>query len=220
MRPNTFCHSERMNLGTSGAPQRSRERVLLIISLRSTLFLVVDGPAGAAAPDDAQLRLQHSGGTAMAACSCAIESGKFTGRALADFYISRATIWQTQHQFNRCLEDLNQAMKLDPTWATPMFDRASIYLQQGQYDRAVEDFDPATKIEPMSRHSDPTAKGKTHLSVSDSRRTQYGCNHHVARRRDRAISSSLVSQMPDGFFGCRDRGMYAGPCPANPPPQA
>jgi tetratricopeptide (TPR) repeat protein len=148
MRHNTFC-SERVNLGIGSAPERSRERVLWVISLLSTLFLVVERPVGAAAPDDAQLCLQPSGETAMAASSRVIESGKFTGRALVSFYISRAAIWRAQHQFNRCLEDLNQAIKLDPTWATPVFDRASIYLQQAQYDRAVEDFDQAIKLDPL-----------------------------------------------------------------------
>jgi hypothetical protein len=132
---NLFFHCGRLSRGTDSVHARSRACMLLIISRLSALFLM-GVPVDALATDDAPLCLQPSAEGALAACNRVIESGASTGRALAAFYVSRAAIWQAQHQVARCLEDVSQAVSLDPTWVTPVLDRAAIYLQQGQYDRS------------------------------------------------------------------------------------
>ena len=60
--------------------------------------------------------------------------------AQAAFYLSRAAIWQAQHQLARCLEDVSQAMKVDPTWVTPVYDCAATAAKFG---RIVDGVDSA-----------------------------------------------------------------------------
>jgi tetratricopeptide (TPR) repeat protein/predicted aspartyl protease len=59
-------------------------------------------------------------------------------RALSGRCWSRA-LWN--RDLDKALADCNQALRLSPTWDSPLMGRAMIRLRQGQYDSALGDFD-------------------------------------------------------------------------------
>ena len=51
-------------------------------------------------------------------------------------------------QPDRALEDYDQAIRLNPSYAEPHYNRGNVYLATGQYDRAIEDYDQAVRLNP------------------------------------------------------------------------
>jgi tetratricopeptide (TPR) repeat protein len=51
--------------------------------------------------------------------------------------------------YQRAIDDFNQAIQLDPLFANAYKDRGIAQLELGEYARAVEDFDQAVQINPQ-----------------------------------------------------------------------
>ena len=52
-------------------------------------------------------------------------------------------------QYERAIEDLNEAIRLDPQYANAYGHRGSAYGKLGQYEWAIEDFDEAIRLDPQ-----------------------------------------------------------------------
>ncbi len=102
----------------------------------------------AAAADDAEICYTQSGNVAMAACSRAIESGRLRGRKLAVTYNNRGEEWKAKRDLSRAMTDYEQAIRIDPQYATAYNGRGSIFYLRGELDRAMADFDQAIKLDP------------------------------------------------------------------------
>ena len=50
--------------------------------------------------------------------------------------------------YNRAIAAYDQAIKLDPKYATAYNGRGIAYRNKGDYDRAIEDYDQAIKLNP------------------------------------------------------------------------
>jgi tetratricopeptide (TPR) repeat protein len=90
-----------------------------------------------AAPD-----LQVSGCTAM------LKSGKYTGKNLAIVYNNRCSGNNRKGAQDAAIADCNQAIKLDPGYATPYYNLGIIYYNKNDYDRAIQDSTEAIKRDP------------------------------------------------------------------------
>src|ERR1700676_3616806 len=70
-----------------------------------------------AAADDNQTCAGESGDVAIAACSGAIGSGRYTGRSLAADYVKRGREYQAKGDLDRAMADFSEAIRLDPKYA-------------------------------------------------------------------------------------------------------
>src|SRR5262249_51454876 len=103
---------------------------------------------GSAAADDAQTCTYASGDEAIAACTRAIDSGGFSGRGLAEKYLSRALGYQHKRDPDRAITDCSEAIRIDPTYATAYVLRGSAYVDKKDLDHAIADFNEAIRTDP------------------------------------------------------------------------
>ena len=83
-------------------------------------------------------------------CTAVIQAGKYTGKGLAFAFNNRGIAYQTKGQYDRAVQDYDQAIKLDPNYAQAFVNRGFTYAIKAQHDRALEDYDHAIKLNPHS----------------------------------------------------------------------
>jgi hypothetical protein len=74
-------------------------------------------------------------------CTAVIESGKFTGKDLANIFNSRGNAYAMKREFDRAIADYDQAILLAPNLPGPFLGRAQTKSKKG--DRAGFDADIA-----------------------------------------------------------------------------
>ena len=62
-------------------------------------------------------------------------------------YISRASGYRANGDYDRALADLDKALRLDPKSAPALLERASIYDVKSEFDRAIADYDTVLKLD-------------------------------------------------------------------------
>src|SRR5262245_17684739 len=107
---------------------------LAALAFASTVWVA----ATAAAADDRDTCVKESGDEAIAACTRAIDSGRYSGRQLAVLLTNRCAEWPEKQEHDKAIEDCSQAIRLDPTSAEAFSNRGHAYYGKGQYDRAIE----------------------------------------------------------------------------------
>jgi tetratricopeptide (TPR) repeat protein len=116
---------------------------LAALTLTSTVWLAVT-PAAA---DDYETCAKASGDQAIAACTRAIDSGRYSGRQLAVLFTNRC-VELNDTQSDKAIADCSQAIRLDPNGADAFSGRAGAYRAKRQYDRAIEDFNQTIRLSP------------------------------------------------------------------------
>ena len=81
-------------------------------------------------------------------CDRAIASGKLSGKELAVTHYDRAVSWSRKKELFRALTDLNESIRIDPTYASAFKARGGIHLSRKEYVQACADLDEAIRIEP------------------------------------------------------------------------
>ena len=61
---------------------------------------------------------------------------------------NRGIAYAKKGQYDRAIEDFDQAIRLDPKYARAFYDRGNAYAAKAQYDRAIEDYDQAIRLNP------------------------------------------------------------------------
>jgi tetratricopeptide (TPR) repeat protein len=190
---------------------------LAALAFTSTVWLA----ATPAAADDGDTCLKASGDEAIAACTRAINSGRYSGRQLAALFDKRCFEWNGKQESDKGIEDCSQAIRLYPNYANAFFNRGIAYKAIGQYDRAIEDYDQAIRITPsdaeafFNRGIAYRAKGQYDRAIEDySQAIRLNPNYAIAfynrgvsweRKNDlqRALAdfkkfSELAPSDPDG----------------------
>jgi hypothetical protein len=72
---------------------------------------------GHAAADDGDICANESGDVAIAACTRAINSGRYKGNSLAVKYNNRGVEWRLKQDYERALSDYSAAIRYDETFA-------------------------------------------------------------------------------------------------------
>ena len=85
-------------------------------------------------------------------CTQAIESRQLSGKGLAFAFYKRANGYYERGQYDRAIEDYNQAIRLNPNHANAFSNRGATYARKGEYDRAIENYDEAIRLNP--KHAD------------------------------------------------------------------
>lgn len=128
----------------SGSTPWSPRGALAALAFTSTVWLA----ATSAAADDYDTCGKASGDEAIAACTRAINSGRYSGRQLAALFNNRCSEWNEKQESDKAFADCNEAIRLNPNYALAFFNRGIAYKAKGQYDRAIEDFNQAIRLNP------------------------------------------------------------------------
>ena len=99
---------------------------------------------------DYQACAKLSGDTAITFCDRAIESGKFRGPELANFYVMRGYERDQKNEAEGALADFNEAIRFDSGNVQAYTNRSRAYRLQGKFDLALKDIDEAIRIKPSS----------------------------------------------------------------------
>ena len=97
---------------------------------------------------DARTCDQATGDTAIAACTRAIDSGKYKGRYLAILHADRAFEASNKGQYDIAITDYTQAIELNPKYAVAYNGRGLAYRAKGDNDRALADYSQAIQLNP------------------------------------------------------------------------
>ncbi|MGD0851364.1 tetratricopeptide repeat protein [Bradyrhizobium sp.] len=82
----------------------------------------------------------------IAGCTRALTSGGIRSPAAA-FY-NRGIAWADKGEFERAIADYNEAIRIDPKYASAYHNRANAWKEIGEYDRGIEDLDEAIRLHP------------------------------------------------------------------------
>jgi tetratricopeptide (TPR) repeat protein len=63
-------------------------------------------------------------------------------------YHLRAVVYEKHGRYQRALEDNDQAISMDPSYAPAYVSRGSVYGKQGRHDKAIEDYNMALMLNP------------------------------------------------------------------------
>ena len=82
------------------------------------------------------------------ACTAIIQANQETPKRLAFALANRGYAYRNKHDYDRAIQDLDQAIKLDPDNALAFVNRGDAYRNKREYDRAIRDYDQAIKLDP------------------------------------------------------------------------
>ena len=89
---------------------------------------------------DLDLRTQY--------CSRAIQSSQLSGTNLATAFIIRGDAYEAKEDYDRAIQDYDQALRLNPTSAAAFLGRATAYDRKGDPDRAIQDYNQVLRLVP------------------------------------------------------------------------
>lgn len=139
--------------------------------------------------------LQKDAKAAIATCTALIESGRLSGKNLADAFYHRGRALQDEKQLAQALKDFDEVIRLDPRGATFRL-RSTAHFEMGQYAAAIADLDEAIRLDPNDAVSF-ILRGNAHHNIAFLTRD--------SAEDDRAIedmneATRLNSTYPDPFF--------------------
>jgi tetratricopeptide (TPR) repeat protein len=83
-------------------------------------------------------------------CSAVIARGLADKEDLATAYKNRGNAYDDKGEYDRALEDYEQAVAINPRDADAFNSRGATYMALGRYERAIQDFDQAIALNPAS----------------------------------------------------------------------
>jgi tetratricopeptide (TPR) repeat protein len=102
--------------------------------------------------------------TVIDSCTAVIQSGQGTREKLATAFDNRGVAYRRKGEYDRALQDYEQAIRLNPSNANAYNNRGIIYRIKGEYARAIADYDEAIWL----KHGDfPAAYYNRALAYAD-----------------------------------------------------
>ena len=102
----------------------------------------------------------------IAGCTAAITSGKYAGKDLAKVLILRGKAYGQTGDMDRCLADIDAAIRLDPTNAFAVGGRGDIYMVKRDYAHALADYTQSATLDPNNA-SVFVGRGMAYLATHD-----------------------------------------------------
>jgi tetratricopeptide (TPR) repeat protein len=91
---------------------------------------------------------EEQGDAAIAACTHAIQSGRFRGAELAAIYDNRAIELRQQGEYDRAIADYSQAIRIDAQLTGAYTGRGLAYEGKAEVDKATIDYRKALTLTP------------------------------------------------------------------------
>jgi tetratricopeptide (TPR) repeat protein len=119
-----------------------------------TLAFVLTGMASAQTTATqtpaAQRCFSHDPDLAIAGCTALLQSGHETQEHITRAFSYRGAAYIRKREYDRAVQDLDQAIQRDPNYAQAFESRGTAYSLKGQNDRAIEDFSQSIHLDPKS----------------------------------------------------------------------
>jgi len=84
----------------------------------------------------------------IAGCTAVIQSGQLNDTNLSFAFNNRGFAYGAKNDYDRAIQDLTEAIRLNPSDATAFNNRGADYRHKQDYDRAIQDFDQAIRLNP------------------------------------------------------------------------
>ncbi len=110
--------------------------------------------------------LDRNADIAIGGCTALIQSGRESDRNLAVSFFHRGRAYFRMQEYDRAVQDFDEAIRLDPSFLNAFFQRGDVYLAKQDYDRAIQDYDEVIRLDP----SDAEAfryRGDAYLAKED-----------------------------------------------------
>jgi tetratricopeptide (TPR) repeat protein len=137
----------------------------------------------------------------------------------ANAYITRGIAYCHLGQYQRAIEDFNEAIRLKPDLDTAYNNRGVAYINLGQYQRAIEDFNEAIHLKPDNVEA-YNGRGAAYVNLDQYQRAIEDYNQAIHLKPDyanaygsRGLTYLLQS---NNNLGCRDaqKACALGKCKA------
>ena len=162
-------------------------RVAIAISL---LLGHLVAPASAQWTDEAQKCAETPDpNLAFELCTRAIQSGALSGAGLAVTFNNRGNAYQSKGEYQRAIQDYDEALRIDPDSALAFNNRASAFQHMGNYDRAIQDYNHAIRLDPSSA-----------LAYNNRGRTQHLQGEYVLALKHYGEALDLDPDYPLAFY--------------------
>ena len=122
------------------------KRLALALLAAITAALVAAAPAHA--DENSDRCFKEEGEAAVAACTRAIQSGKFSGEPLAAIYHNRAIELRRDGDYDRAIADYSQAVRLEPEFTGAYAGRGLAHEGKGEIEKAKTDYRKALAVAP------------------------------------------------------------------------
>jgi len=142
----------------------------------------------------------------ISACTDLIQS---TGEAHKDIaFINRGYAYIAKGDFDRPIQDSNEALRLTPNSPFALFNRGSGYFGKGDYDRAIHDYDTGLRLEPDDVQA-LKSRGDAYIAKGDYDRAIQDFDHAIRLKPkiallyyDRSVAQ-MLGRRPEGAAGFR-----------------
>jgi tetratricopeptide (TPR) repeat protein len=92
--------------------------------------------------------VSHDPDLSITGCTPLIQSGQETGAKLAKAFYNRGNAYLRKREYDRAIQDDDEAIRLDPSNALALNSRGIAHKDKGEYDRAIQDYDEAIRLNP------------------------------------------------------------------------
>jgi tetratricopeptide (TPR) repeat protein len=163
-------------------------RLTAAVALTAVSTIVLPATACAQQSDERRRCLAREGVAPeqkLESCTLIIESGGQTPQTRVAAFNSRGNVHLSHRDYDRAIDDYNEAIRLDPTYAIGFNNRGLAYQGKRQIDRAIEDYDEAIRLNPAyavalaNRATARRIKGRADLAIEDSDKA-IGLNRRLA----------------------------------------
>jgi tetratricopeptide (TPR) repeat protein len=128
----------------------------------------------------------------------------------APYYESRAEAYEATGNLDLALSDLNEAIKLDSTYAGYFFHRGNIFQEKSDYDHAIADFTDAIRLDPKYtgafgyRAIAYLAKGDYAQAIADSSEAIRVAPIYAIAWNTRCWARAILGQLQDALKDCNE----------------
>ena len=143
-------------------------------------------------------------------CTAIIEAEHNDAVILATALNNRAAAYFSQGRLEEAIQDLNQAVKLNPNYAHAFVHRGEVYRAMGQDERAIQDFDQAIKLEPNYAHAF-RERGRTYSHQGQHKRAIENFDQAIkfspaysGALDDRCLSRAALGQLQEALADCNN----------------
>ena len=126
-------------------------RALAAVALLASATTMLPGTVAAQQSDERRRCLASEGVTPerkLDSCTAVIKSSGQAAQGLVAVFTSRGNVHLSNRNYDRAIDDYNEAIRLDRKYAIGFNNRGLAYLRKGRIDRAIEDFDHAIRLNP------------------------------------------------------------------------
>ena len=82
------------------------------------------------------------------ACTALLRPGRETPDGRARAFFNRGRAWSDQGQYDKAIQDFDQAIRLDPHYPDAFNNRGIARGGKGEREKAIQDFDEAIRLDP------------------------------------------------------------------------